>query len=344
MEFSLGEIAHLLGGEVEGDHQAKVNTVARIQEGKPGSISFLANEKYEPYIYSTDSTAVLVSRSFAPRKGLKTSLIRVDDPYVSLSVLLQAYERMTRLDKQGREAPCFVAESAKLGEGHYVGAFAYIGEGAVIGNQVKIYPQAYIGDGVIIGDHTVIYPGVKIYHGSKIGSHCTIHAGSVIGSDGFGFAPSEDGSYKTVPQVGHVEIGNHVDIGANTTVDRATLGATRIGDGVKLDNLVQIAHNVELGKNTVIAAQTGISGSTKIGAQCSIGGQVGFAGHLEIADGNQFGAQSGIGSSIKTPGQKLMGSPVLPLKDFYKSYVVYRKLPDLMRRIEKLEADLLGKA
>lgn len=341
MEYTLEEIAQLLGGEIKGNKKLKVSTLAKIQEASPGSIAFLSNPKYENFIYSTDASAVIVNKDFKPKEDVKASLILVDDPYTSFTLLLEAYQRSLTMNKKGKEEPCFVGQDSRIGEGYYIGAFAYIGHNVTIGKNVKIYPQVYIGDNVTIGDNTVLYSGVKIYSDCVIGHHTTIHSGCVVGSDGFGFAPQPDGSYKTIPQVGNVIIGNHVDIGANTVIDCATMGSTIIEDGVKLDNLIQIAHNVQLGQNTVIAAQTGVSGSTKIGKNCMIAGQVGIVGHISLANKTTVGAQAGIVRSVTEEGTVWLGSPGMDKSDFLKSFVVYRKLPELQKRIEELEEKIV---
>ncbi len=341
MEFTVEQIANLLGARIQGDAKSKINSFAKIQEGRSGAISFLANPKYEEYIYSTQASAVIVSENFVPRQEIKATLIIVADAYLAFSVLLEEYARVLKLHKSGREEPCFVAESSLIGENTYIGAFAYIAENTKIGNNTKIYPHVYIGANVEIGENCILYPGVKIMQGCKIGSYCTFQPGVVIGSDGFGFAPQSDGTYKPIPQIGNVIIGNHVDIGANTTIDRATMGSTVIADGVKLDNLIMLAHNVEIGSNTAIAAQTGISGSTKVGQNCVIAGQVGIVGHIEIANGVKIGAQSGIMKGVSEEGKNLMGSPATDLKSHLRSIVVYQKLPELQKRIEELEKRVL---
>lgn len=342
MEFTLEEIAQLLGGEVRGDRKVKVNTISKIEDAAFGSISFLSNPKYETYIYSTNASAVIVNKNFEPKEALKTSLILVDDPYTSFTTILEAYQHTLLSQKVGLEEPHFIGKNSRYGENSYIGAFAYIGANVQIGNHVKIYPNAFIGDHVKIGDHTVIYAGVKIYSNCEVGHHVKIHAGTVIGSDGFGFAPQADGSYKTIPQVGNVVIGNHVDIGANTVIDCATMGSTIIEDGVKLDNLIQIAHNVKIGKNTVIAAQTGISGSTQIGENCIIAGQVGIIGHIKIANRTTIAAQAGIGRTITEEKSTLLGSPAIDKLDFLKSFALYRKLPSLQKRIDDLEEKIIN--
>lgn len=341
MEFTAGQIAVLLSGDLEGDSSLKVNNIAKIEEGAPGCISFLANPKYESYIYTTRSSVVLVSKSFSARQKIEAALIRVDDPYSAFTLLLHEYERLTSLSKSGIENPVFTGINSYIGEKGYRGAFSYVGDNCRIGANVKIYPQVYVGDNVTIGDNTILYPGVKIYKNCQIGSHCTIASGAVIGSDGFGFAPQTDGTYKNIPQLGNVIIGNHVDIGANTTIDRATMGSTIIHDGVKLDNLVQIAHNVEIGAHTVIASQTGISGSTKIGEGCVIAGQVGIVGHIRLANKTMIGAQSGIMKTVKEEGTAWFGSPAIEYANQMKSIVVYRKLPELQKRIQDLEKQIL---
>ena len=336
IEFSVDYIAQLLEGEVEGNGSTKINTLGKIEDATPGAISFLSNPKYESSIYTTQASAVLVDQKFAPRKTLDTTLIRVADPYLGFTALLEEYYKLSAHEKVGRESPAYTAESATLGVDVYQGAFSYVGEQCRIGRQVKLYPHAYVGDNVEIGDYTIIHSGVKIYPGTIIGSHCVIHSGTVIGSDGFGFAPQPDGSYKTIPQVGNVVIGHHVDIGANTVIDCATMGSTQIGDGVKLDNLIQIAHNVTVGEHTVIAAQTGISGSTHVGKHCVLAGQVGVVGHLTLADRTTIGAQAGVGKSTKS-GSVELGSPSFDRKTYLKAYAAFKSLPDLVGRIKELE-------
>ncbi|MCU0428733.1 MAG: UDP-3-O-(3-hydroxymyristoyl)glucosamine N-acyltransferase [Cytophagaceae bacterium] len=341
MEFSAKQIAFLLGGEVQGNEDVKVNKLAKIQEGTTGAICFLANSKYEPHIYETKASIVIVSKSFMPSKPIEPTLVKVEDPYTGFSTLLEEYHKIISFVKSGIEGAHFLGEKSSYGENLYLGAFAYVGKNCKLGKNVKIYPHVYVGDNCVIGDNTILYSGVKIYSDTVIGHHCTIHSGTVIGSDGFGFAPQKDGSYKTIPQVGNVVIGNHVDIGANTVIDCATMGSTIIHDGVKLDNLIQIAHNAEIGKNTVIAAQTGISGSTKIGESCMIGGQVGIIGHLHIANKTNIGAQSGISKNITREGTALLGSPAFDYTSNLKSYAVFRKLPELQKKIEELEEKIL---
>lgn len=342
MEISIKQIAQILGGRVEGDDSAMISTVAKIQEGKEGAISFLANLKYEEHLYTTESSAVLVSEGFQPKKEVKAALIYTKDAYSAFTALLTEYQRMMTFRKQGREQPSFVHESVEIGSGEYIGAFAYIGENVKIGNNVKIYPHTYIGDNVTIGDNCILYAGAKVYADTQIGSFCTLQSGCVIGSDGFGFAPQEDGTYKTIPQIGNVILEDNVDIGANTVVDCATMGSTVVKKGVKLDNLIQVAHNVVIGENTVIASQAGISGSSVVGKNCMVGGQVGLAGHIEVPDGTQIAAQSGLAKSVKEPNTKIMGSPAIPLTDHVKSFMVYRKLPELQRKVRELEKKMLN--
>jgi UDP-3-O-[3-hydroxymyristoyl] glucosamine N-acyltransferase len=335
LKFTLGQVAQMLGGTVEGNPDAEVFTIAKIQEAQAGSIAFLANPKYEPYIYTTQATAVIVNQDFEPKQPLQTNLIRVKDAYLAFTQLLEQYQRFRQQAQQGIAPNAHIEESAQLGEGVYIGPFVYIGKNVRIGKQVKIYPHTFIGDNVSIDDHTVIHAGVKIYEGCVIGKHCVIHAGAVIGSEGFGFAPQEDGSYRPIPQVGIVHLEDHVRVGANTTVDRATLGKTLIKQGAKLDNLIQVAHNVTIGKHTVIAAQTGIAGSTEVGSYCMVGGQVGFVGHIKIADKTIIGAQSGILDSITEEGTKWQGSPAMPMSQYYRVQAVLRKLPELWHKLSK---------
>ncbi len=339
MYFTAEQIAALIQGKIEGNPDAAVNNVARIEEGKPGELSFLANPKYTAYIYTTQASIVLVNDDFQPEKPVVSTLIRVKDPYTAFATLLDFYNRF-RSDKKGISGLSFISESAVCGEEVYIGEFAFVGDRVNIGNRVKVYPQVYIGDDCVVGDDTVLHPGVKLYAGTVIGARCTIHAGSVLGSDGFGFAPQAGNEYQKVPQIGNVVLEDDVEIGANTTIDRATLGSTHIRKGVKLDNLIQIAHNVEIGENTVIAAQTGISGSTKVGRDCMFGGQVGLAGHLQIADGVKLAAQSGVGSSLREKDQVYMGSPVMPLSEYKRVVVYMKRLEQMSDRIKALEKKL----
>lgn len=340
MEISIEQVAQLIGGMVEGNGQATVNRLEKIEEATEGSIAFLANPKYLPYIYKTGASAVIVKSDFEPEKELKANLIKVDDPYSAFAKLLEEYQKLTAKVKTGIEQPSFQHETASYGENVYLGAFSYLGENAKVGNNTKIYPNAYIGDNVEIGENTIIHPGVKVYANCKVGSNCVIHSGVVIGSDGFGFAPQEDGTYKSIPQTGNVIIEDHVDIGANTTIDCATMGSTIIKSGVKLDNLVQIAHNVEVGKNTVIASQAGLSGSAKIGENCQIGGQAGITGHLKMADRTIIGPQAGVPKTITQEGKVWFGSPIMEHKDFLRASVILRNLPKLIDRVKELEKKL----
>lgn len=339
MEFTIQQIAAMLGGEVKGDGNAKINMLAKIQDAKPGQIAFLSNPKYENFIYTTQASAVIVGKDFVPKKEIASALIIVADAYSSFTVLLEEYHKMMSFQKSGVEEPSFVGQKSVIGKNIYRGAFSYIGDNVKIGENVKIYPHAYVGDDVEIGNNTILHPGTKLYNGTKVGSNCVIHAGTVIGSDGFGFAPQADGTYKTIPQLGNVIIEDNVTIGGNTVIDCATLfgDATIIRQGVKLDNLIQIAHNVEVGKNTVIAAQTGVSGSTKIGDNSVLAGQVGVAGHLVLANNTSIGAQSGISKSIKEEGLKIIGYPAFNVSDYFKSYAVFKNLPDVNQRLRDLE-------
>ena len=335
MEYKASLIAGFLNGTVEGDPDATVYSFAKIEEGRTGALSFLANVKYEKYLYETESSIVIVNKTQKLEHPVKCTLIRVDDAYQSFASLLELYNSQKK--KSGREEPVHVSESATIGENVFIGAFTYVGTNATIGNNVELYPQVFIGDNVSIGDNTIVYPGVKIYNDCVVGSDCVLHSGAVVGADGFGFAPQTDTDFKKVPQIGNVVIEDRVEIGANTCIDRATIGSTIIRRGVKLDNLIQVAHNVEIGENTVIAAQTGISGSCKIGKNCMFAGQVGLAGHISIADGVKIGAQSGLNSSIKKPDSTLLGSPVMDYQDCIKSYVIVRRLPDLKKKVDELE-------
>jgi UDP-3-O-[3-hydroxymyristoyl] glucosamine N-acyltransferase len=342
MEFSAQIIANFLGGQIDGNPEVTVNNISKIEEGQPGTLSFLANPKYTKFIYTTCASIVLVNKDFAAEKEIAATLIRVEDAYQAFAKLLELYEQ-SKNSKTGIEQPSYIHSSAKMGSDIYVGAFAYIGEDCLIGDNVKIYPQAYIGDNVHIGEGTTIMPGVKIYADTRIGKHCIIHAGVVIGSDGFGFAPNDNDTFKKVPQIGNVIIADYVEIGSNTTIDRATLGSTIIHKGVKLDNLIQVAHNVEIGQHTVIAAQTGISGSTKIGADCMFGGQVGIVGHVTIADETKIGAQAGVAQAIKEKGKVMIGSPAIDANEFKRSYIVTRRLPEMWKKLIEIEKKLADK-
>ncbi|MDR2950850.1 MAG: UDP-3-O-(3-hydroxymyristoyl)glucosamine N-acyltransferase [Dysgonomonas sp.] len=338
MSFTAEQIATVLNGTIEGDSSIEVNNFSKIEDGRPGTLTFLSNPKYTHYIYTTNASIVLVNDDFVAEHPIKATLIRCSNAYAALAVLLDMVEK-SRPQKTGVEPMSYISESATLGENVYIGAFTYIADSAKIGNNTKVYPQSYIGDNVQIGDNTIIYPGVKIYQGCIIGNNCIIHSGVVIGSDGFGFAPEDNGEFKKIPQMGIVLIEDDVEIGANTTIDRAVMDATIIHKGVKLDNLIQIAHNVEVGDNTVMAAQVGVSGSTKIGKQCMFGGQVGLGGHITIGDNANIGAQSGIISNIE-PGAKILGSPAIPVRDFFKSSVVFPKLPEIYKQIAQLQKEI----
>lgn len=335
MKFTAAQIAGILEGEVVGNPEAEVFKLSKIEEGTEGSLTFLANPKYTNYIYSTKATVTIVNNTFDPEQEITTTLIKVEDAYKSFSKLLEYYNQV-KLMKSGIEQPSVISDGVTYGSDLYLGSFCYIGKNVTIGKNVKIYPNSFIGDNVTIGDDCVFFAGVRIYSETVIGNRCTIHSGTIIGSDGFGFAPQEDGTYAKVPQIGNVIIEDDVEIGACTTVDRATLGSTIIRKGVKLDNHIQVAHNVEIGENTVIAAQTGIAGTTKIGKNCLIGGQVGFAGHLVIGDGVKIQAQSGIGKNLEA-GEVVQGSPAFNYGDFAKSFVHFRNLPKIVTDIEELK-------
>ncbi|NND50795.1 MAG: UDP-3-O-(3-hydroxymyristoyl)glucosamine N-acyltransferase [Flavobacteriaceae bacterium] len=338
MKFTATQIAGILEGDIVGNPDVEVSKLAKIEEGTNGSLTFLANPKYTPFIYSTKASITIVDKDFLPEEEIFTTLIKVADPYKSFSKLLEYYNQV-KMNKSGIEQPSHIGESSTYGENVYVGAFAYIGENVTIGNNVKIYPGCYIGDNVTIGDNTVLFSGAKVHFECVIGKNCVINSGAIIGADGFGFMPNENGEYSKVPQTGNVILEDFVDIGAATTIDRATLGSTMIRQGVKLDNQIQIAHNVEIGKNTVIAAQTGIAGSTKIGENCQIGGQVGIVGHLVIGDNVRIQAQSGIGRNVKD-NEVLQGSPALPYADYNKSYVYFKNLPKIVKGISDIEKKL----
>ncbi|MCW1148766.1 UDP-3-O-(3-hydroxymyristoyl)glucosamine N-acyltransferase [Flavobacterium lacisediminis] len=335
MKFTAAQIAGILEGEVVGNPDAEVFKLSKIEEGTEGSLTFLANPKYINYIYSTQATVTIVNSTFEPEQEITTTLIKVEDAYKSFSKLLEYYNQV-KLMKSGIEQPSVISDGVTYGSDLYLGSFCYIGKNVIIGKNVKIYPNSFIGDNVTIGDDCVFFAGVRIYSETVIGNRCTIHSGTIIGSDGFGFAPQEDGTYVKVPQIGNVIIEDDVEIGACTTVDRATLGSTIIRKGVKLDNHIQVAHNVEIGENTVIAAQTGIAGTTKIGKNCLIGGQVGFAGHLVIGDGVKIQAQSGIGKNLEA-GEVVQGSPAFNYGDFAKSFVHFRNLPKIVTDLEELK-------
>jgi len=335
MEFTASQIAGLLNGTVEGNPDQKVYTLSKIEEGKPGTMTFLANMKYHSFIYTTRASVVVVNQDFVPNQPLEVTLIRVPDAYTAFAQLLEMYNK-TKSSGKGISVHSFVSPSSTVGEHVSIGEFTYIGEKSVIGKNVHLYPQVYIGDNVTIGDDTVLYPGVKVYNDCIVGKRCTLHAGVVVGSDGFGFAPQAEDTFKKVPQIGNVIIEDDVEVGSNTTIDRATLGSTILRKGVKLDNLIQVAHNVEIGENTVIAAQSGISGSTKIGKNCMVAGQVGFVGHLVIGDNVKVGAQSGIENNLKE-NTFYLGSPAQEISKTRKIYVHWRNLDQIVKRINVLE-------
>jgi UDP-3-O-[3-hydroxymyristoyl] glucosamine N-acyltransferase len=340
MKFTAEQLASLLQGKVEGDPQAAVESFGKIEEARPGQLSFLANLKYEEHLYSTQASIVLVSDQLPLKKPVVATLIRVTDPYKAFATLLTYYQNLKTAKKAVREEPVFISNSSSIGKDVYLGAFVYVGEHVRIGNNVKLYPNVYLGDHVVVGDDTVLHPGVIVYHDCVIGRQVTIHAGTVIGSDGFGFAPDPTGHFQKIPQIGNVVIGDQVEIGANTTIDRATIGSTYIHAGVKLDNLIQVAHNVEIGESTVIAAQTGISGSTRIGKQVMIGGQAGLAGHIQIADGTKINGQSGITKTIQSPNTSVSGTPAYDYRNYMRAQSLVRQLPEMEKRIRELESQL----
>lgn len=336
MQFTAQEICFMLNGNVEGDPLATVNRLAKIEEASAGSLSFFANPKYEQYLYSTDASVVIINKDFVPSEPVSATLIRVDNAYSAFSVLLEKYNTI-KLNKTGIEQPSFIHPSAQVGENCYVGAFAYIGPGVKAGKNCRFYPNTYVADNVTLGDNVTLFPGVIVYFDCVIGNNVIVHSGAIIGSDGFGFAPNPDGTYNKISQIGNVILEDDVEVGANTTIDRATMGSTIIRKGVKLDNLIQIAHNVEIGANTVIAAQTGISGSAKIGENAIVGGQVGIVGHITIAKGTQIQAKAGIGRSITDEHKKWAGAPAIAYGDHMRAQVVFNRLPDLEKRIIELE-------
>ncbi|MDG1329759.1 MAG: UDP-3-O-(3-hydroxymyristoyl)glucosamine N-acyltransferase [Flavobacteriaceae bacterium] len=338
MKFTAAQIAGILEGEVEGNPEVEVSKLSKIEEGIPESLSFLSNPKYTQYIYTTKASAVIVGKNFKAENRINTTLIRVDDAYKSFSKLLEYYNQV-KMNKTGIEQPVFISESANYGKNIYIGAFVYISDNVKIGDNVKIYPNVYIGDNVIIANNVTLFSGAKIYSDTQIGNNCVIHSSAILGADGFGFSPNEKGEFIKVPQTGNVIIEDNVDIGAATSIDRATLGSTIIRKGVKLDNQIQIAHNVEIGENTVIAAQTGIAGSTKIGENCMVGGQVGIAGHLSIGNNVRIQAQSGIGRNVKD-NETLQGSPALTYNDYNKSYVHFKNLPKIINRLTTIEKNI----
>ncbi len=340
MKFTAEQIASILNGTVDGNPQTEVFKLSKIDEGSEGSLTFLANSKYTPHIYTTEASITIVNADFKPEHKIKTTLVKVEDAYEGFSKLLEYFNQI-KLNKLGIEQPCFISDSAKVGENVYIGAFSYIGNNVILGDNVKVYPNAFIGDNVTIGDNSIIFPGGKVYSDCIIGKNCVINSGAIIGADGFGFAPIKDGSYSKIPQIGNVILEDNVDVGAGTTIDRATMGSTIIRFGVKLDNQIQIAHNVEIGKNTVIAAQTGVAGSTKIGEHCQIGGQVGIVGHLHIGNNVKIQAQSGVGRNVKD-NEILQGSPSFSYTDWNKSYVYFKNLPKLAKTIDELEKKVDG--
>ncbi|MBX2888555.1 MAG: UDP-3-O-(3-hydroxymyristoyl)glucosamine N-acyltransferase [Ferruginibacter sp.] len=337
MEFTAGQIAALIQGKIEGDAAISVSSFGKIEEALNGQLAFLANPKYEDYLYSTNASIVLLNDSLELKHQVKATLIRVKDPYSAFATLLDQYEKLQTQQLMGIEQPSFVHESVKMGNQVYIGAFTYIDQNTTIGNNVKIFPNCYLGPNVEIGNNSIILPGVKIYNNCKVGRDVKIHAGVVIGSDGFGFAPQTNGTFIKVPQIGNVVIEDNVEIGANATIDRATMGSTLIKSGAKIDNLVQIAHNVEIGSNTVIAAQAGVSGSTKIGNNVMIGGQAGIVGHIQIADGSKINAQSGVSKSIRLPNTAVTGSPAFEYSSALRSQAVNRNLPEMEKRLSELE-------
>lgn len=338
MEFSASQIAAVIGGSVEGNPEVRISRLSKIEEGEPGTLSFLANPKYTPYIYTTKASIVIINKDFIPDQPVTSTLIRVEDAYTAFAKLLELYNQIKN-EKKGVSSLAFIAKTASIGKDVYIGEFAYVGDNVVVGDNTKVFPQVFLGDNVKIGSNTTIFAGAVIYSDNIIGNECTIHGGVVIGADGFGFAPQQDKNYKKVAQIGNVVIEDNVEIGSNTTIDRATLGSTIIRRGVKLDNLIQIAHNVEIGENTVIAAQTGISGSTKIGKNCMIAGQVGFVGHLTIGDDVKIGAQSGVSGNLKD-GSIVMGSPAIDISTHRRALVHFKNLPEIVKRLDELERKL----
>ncbi|MBA3827554.1 MAG: UDP-3-O-(3-hydroxymyristoyl)glucosamine N-acyltransferase [Taibaiella sp.] len=338
MQFSALQIATLINGRIEGNPDAKVSHVAKIEDAGEGALSFIANPKYEEHLYKSNASIIIINDTLEITGEVKPTMIRVKDAYSGFALLLEKYnDIISGTGKKGIEQPSYISPTAKVGKDVYIGAFTYIGDNVTIGDSVQVYPGCYIGDNVVINDHTKIFAGVKIYDDCKLGTRVVIHSGTVVGGDGFGFAPQNDGSYKKVPQIGNVIIEDDVEIGANTTIDRATMGSTYIRKGVKLDNLIQIAHNVDIGEHTAIAAQSGVSGSTKVGKGCVIGGQVGMVGHIQIADGTKIGAQSGLSKSVTTPNTSINGAPAFDYKSSLKSHAIFRNLPELQQRLLKLE-------
>jgi UDP-3-O-[3-hydroxymyristoyl] glucosamine N-acyltransferase len=340
MKFTAEQIAGILEGEIVGDPNIEVSRLSKIEEGSEGSLTFLSNPKYINYIYTTKASVTIVNDTFVPESPITTTLIKVADAYKAFSKLLEFYNQV-KLNKSGIEQPSTISESAKYGVNLYLGSFSYVGDNVILGDNVKIYPGSFIGDNVTIGNNVIIFAGAKIYSETVIGNNCTIHSGTIIGADGFGYAPNEDGTYSKIPQIGNVIIEDDVEVGANSTIDRATLGSTIIRQGVKIDNQIQIAHNVEIGRNTVIAAQTGIAGSSKVGENCMIGGQVGIAGHLTIGNNVRIQAQSGVGRNIKD-NEVLQGSPTFGYSDYSKSYIHFKNLPKLVKELEELKKQILN--
>ncbi len=335
MKFTAEQIAGILDGEVVGNPNAEVSKLSKIEEGTEGSLTFLSNKKYNNYIYSTKATITIVNKTFIPEVEITTTLIKVDDAYLSFSKLLEFYNQ-AKSNKVGIEQPSVLSENVKYGENFYLGSFAYIGSNVIMGDNVKIYPNCFIGDNVVIGDNVTIFAGVKVFSETEIGNNVSVHSGAVLGGDGFGFAPNPDGTFSKIPQIGNLIIEDNVNIGAGTTIDRATMGSTIIRKGVKLDNQIQVGHNVEIGENTVIAAQTGIAGSTKIGKNCMIGGQVGFAGHITVGNNVRIQGKTGVTKSVKD-GEVLQGNPAMSYKEYYKSYVHFKNLPTIVEELDKLK-------
>ncbi len=339
MEFNAATLAGFLKGEIVGDPEVRVNTIAKIEEGHPGALSFLANPKYEHYIYTTLSSIVLVNSDFVPVAEIGATLIKVKNAYESFASLLQLVDQ-ARPVKKGIHPTAVIETSAVIGKDVYIGPFVYVGENCVVEDECSLYPNVYIGDNTRLGKKCTLNPGVVIYHDCIVGNNCTVHAGSVIGSDGFGFAPQSETEFMKIPQVGNVILEDNVEIGANVTIDRATMGSTVIRRGVKLDNLIQVGHNVEIGENTVMAAQTGIAGSTRVGRNCMFGGQVGLSGHIKVADGTKIGAQSGIPGDIKKENSVLLGYPAIDHRDFIRSSIIFKRLPEIYRKVEDLEKQI----
>lgn len=337
MEFTATQICSLISGKIEGDPAVTVSSLGKLEGAEQGQLAFLANPKYEDFLYSTKASVIIINDTQLVEKKIDATLIRVPDAYSAFAIILSTYEKMAKANLAGIQDPVYIASTATIGENVFIGAFTYVGDNVKIGNNVKLFPQVYLGNNVTVEDDSILFPGVKIHHDCVIGKNVTIHAGSVIGSDGFGFAPQQDGSFKKVPQIGNVVVEDNVEIGANAAIDRATIGSTFIKSGAKLDNLIQVAHNVEVGNNTVIAAQAGISGSTRIGNNVMIGGQAGIVGHIQIADGSKINAQSGVSKSIKTPNTAVTGSPAFEYAHALRSQILNRNLPELEKRIKELE-------